>query len=156
MQVVFTELHCLFPLIFLCFLFSHFLTPQKWSISLPCSFSVPPTYVDRFYCCTFLLVTDLQVLCHETCHLFYMSHCVFFDCLMNQSRSVAEAMSQPLYLCPVCMRKLQKVLRFPSVVQYMRNVLQFLCQLIDAGLANRQLNNTVLWLEHCLTIIETD
>jgi len=75
---------------------------------------------------------------------------------MNQSRSVAEAMSQPLYLCPVCMRKLQKVLRFPSVVQYMRNVLQFLCQLIDAGLANRQLNNTVLWLEHCLTIIETD
>ena len=74
---------------------------------------------------------------------------------MNQSRSVAEAMSQPLYLCPVCMRKLQKVLRFPSVVQYMKNMLKFLHQLADAGLANQQLINTALWLERCISVTDT-
>jgi len=75
---------------------------------------------------------------------------------MNKSYSVAEAMSQPLYLCPVCMRKLQKVLRFPSVVQYMKNLLNFLRQIVDAGLANQQLTNTAMWLEHCLTFIESN
>jgi len=74
---------------------------------------------------------------------------------MNQSCSVAEAMSQPLYLCPVCTRKLQKVLRFPSVVQYMKNLIHFLRQLADAGLANQQLTNTVVWLDNCLTVIES-
>ena len=97
----------------------------------------------------------MQVLSHETCHLFYMSHCVFFECLMNKSHSVAEAMSQPLYLCPVCLRKLQKVLRFPSVVEYMKNLLKFLRRLADAGLANEQLTNTVLWFERCITVIDT-
>jgi len=72
---------------------------------------------------------------------------------MNHSCSVAEAMSQPLYLCPVCMRKLQKVLRFPSVVEYMKNLLRFLCQLVNAGLANQKLTDTVTWFEHCLTVI---
>jgi len=62
-------------------------------------------------------------------------------------------MSQPLYLCPVCMRKLQKVLRFPSVVEYMKNLLRFLCQLVNAGLANQKLTDTVTWFEHCLTVI---
>jgi len=74
---------------------------------------------------------------------------------MNQSCTVAEAMSQPLYLCPVCMRKLQKVLRFSSVVQYMKNMLHFLRLLPDAGLANRQLTDTVAWLERCLTVIDS-
>ena len=101
-------------------------------------------------CCSFL-----QVIAHETCHLFYMSHCVFFDCLMNHSCSVAEAMSQPLYLCPVCMRKLQKVLRFPSVAEYIRNLLRFLSRLVAADLANQKLIDTVAWFEHCLAIIAT-
>jgi len=74
---------------------------------------------------------------------------------MNQSNSVAEAMSQPLYLCPVCMRKLQKVLRFPSVVEYMKNMLTFLRQLADAGLVNQQLTNTALWLERCISVTDT-
>jgi len=91
---------------------------------------------------------------HETCHLFYMSHCVFFECLMNESCSVSEAMSQPLYLCPVCLRKLQKVLRFTSVVEYMKNMLKFLRRLTDTGLANQQLTNTVLWFQHCITVID--
>jgi len=74
---------------------------------------------------------------------------------MNHSSSVAEAMSQPLYLCPVCMRKLQKVLRFPSVAEYMKNLLRFLRQLVDAGLANQPLIDTVTWFEHCLSVIAT-
>jgi len=74
---------------------------------------------------------------------------------MNKSRSVAEAMSQPLYLCPVCTRKLQKVLRFPSVVQYLKNILHFLHQLVEAGISNRQLTDTVMWFEHCITVTES-
>jgi len=74
---------------------------------------------------------------------------------MNKSYSITEAMSQPLYLCPVCMRKLQKVLRFPSVVEYTKNLLTFLRQLAEAGFANQQLANTVLWFEHCVTVIDT-
>jgi len=103
-----------------------------------------------------LLFDCVQVISHETCHLFYMSHCVFFDCLMNQSHTVAEAMSQPLYLCPICMRKLQKVLRFPSVVHYMKNLLDFLQRLSTAGLASQQLVSTVVWLEHCITVVESN
>ena len=63
-------------------------------------------------------------------------------------------MSQPLCLCPVCMCKLQKVLRFPTVSEYMRNLLKFLCQLVDVGLVNQQLVSTVTWLEHSLVFIE--
>jgi len=37
----------------------------------------------------------------------------------------------------------------------MENLLRFLRQLVDAGLANHQLTSTVTWLEHCITVIET-
>ena len=35
-----------------------------------------------------------------------MQHCTAFHCLMNGSNHQAERDARPLYLCPVCLRKL--------------------------------------------------
>ena len=48
-----------------------------------------------------------QVLCHETGHMFGITHCVFYRCAMNGSNSLADADGAPLDFCPVCQRKLQ-------------------------------------------------
>ncbi len=47
-----------------------------------------------------------QVLCHETGHMFGISHCVFYRCAMNGSNSLADADGAPLDFCPACERKL--------------------------------------------------
>ena len=46
------------------------------------------------------------VLTHEVGHLFGMSHCIYYDCLMNGSNSLEESESRQIHLCPVCLRKL--------------------------------------------------
>lgn len=48
----------------------------------------------------------LRVLTHETGHLFGMGHCVYFQCLMNGTNHQAESDATPLFLCPICLRKL--------------------------------------------------
>lgn len=60
-----------------------------------------------------------QVMTHELCHTFGMKHCYYFECAMNESSSIEEAARQPLFLCPVCLRKLQRALRF-SVLERLR------------------------------------
>ena len=62
----------------------------------------------------------LKVMIHEVCHLFGMHHCTFFACLMNESNNVSQAQNQPLFLCPVCLRKLHKFLKFTIVPRYQR------------------------------------
>ena len=57
---------------------------------------------------------------HEVCHLVGMHHCTFFACLMNESSNVSQAQNQPLFLCPVCLRKLHKFLKFEIVPRYER------------------------------------
>lgn len=47
-----------------------------------------------------------------------MKHCYYFSCAMNESSSIEEAASQPLFLCPVCLRKLKKMLRFDIFQRY--------------------------------------
>jgi archaemetzincin len=43
---------------------------------------------------------------HETGHILGLLHCTVFRCLMNGSNHQAERDQRPLYLCPVCLRKL--------------------------------------------------
>ena len=66
-----------------------------------------------YYFCLYFQVTS-----HEICHVFGMSHCAYFACAMNESKSVFEAESQPLFLCPVCLRKLQKAINFDILERY--------------------------------------
>jgi archaemetzincin len=54
-----------------------------------------------------ILLRSCKVLAHETGHMFGLMHCVFFECLMNGSNHLKESDSQPIHLCPVCLRKLQ-------------------------------------------------
>lgn len=37
---------------------------------------------------------------------------------MNESASIEQASAQPLFLCPVCLRKLKKILRFDIFKRY--------------------------------------
>ena len=48
----------------------------------------------------------LKVLTHEICHLLGLLHCTLFECLMNGSNHGEELDGKPLFLCPICLRKL--------------------------------------------------
>ena len=50
--------------------------------------------------------------------MFGLAHCSFFCCLMNESSSIPEAERQPLFLCPVCLRKMCKALKFDILARY--------------------------------------
>ena len=50
---------------------------------------------------------SMKTACHELCHVFGMTHCPYFECLMNGSNLVNEADQKPFLLCPICLRKLE-------------------------------------------------
>ena len=61
-----------------------------------------------------------KVLAHESCHMFSMEHCIYYHCLMNGGNHMDEADSQPMHLCPVCLRKLHAVVEFDVPERYGR------------------------------------
>ena len=66
------------------------------------------------------LLRAFGVLSHETGHMFSIQHCIFFECLMNGSNSLEETDSEPGYLCPICLRKLQWNLSFDVRKRYQK------------------------------------
>ena len=54
----------------------------------------------------------VKILLHELGHLFGLNHCIYYICLMNGANHELEMDRQPLYLCPVCLRKLHSTLKF--------------------------------------------
>jgi len=69
-------------------------------------------------CHRLVLRRSCKVLAHEICHLFGMSHCIYFHCLMNGSNHLQESDARPLHLCPVCLRKLWTAVGFDLVERY--------------------------------------
>lgn len=67
---------------------------------------------------TLLLRRALHLLTHELGHSFGLAHCVYFECSMNGANSLDEADRQPLYFCPVCLRKLQHCFGFDLDARY--------------------------------------
>ena len=61
---------------------------------------------------------------HETGHVLTMSHCTAFRCLMNGSNHQQERDGRPLYLCPVCLRKLCWNLQVEPAA-YLRRLAEF-------------------------------
>ena len=53
---------------------------------------------------------SMKTACHELCHVFGMTHCPYFECLMNGSNLMNEADQKPFLLCPICERKLETYL----------------------------------------------
>ena len=51
-------------------------------------------------------------LLHETSHMFGLTHCTYWRCVVAGANSQDEADRSPLHPCPVCLRKLHSALRF--------------------------------------------
>jgi len=47
-----------------------------------------------------------KLVVHEIGHMFGLEHCIVYECDMNGSNHLRELDSQPLHLCPDCLRKL--------------------------------------------------
>jgi archaemetzincin len=69
-----------------------------------------------------LLRRSLKVVAHETGHMVSMAHCPFYECLMNGVNSLPELDRSPIWLCPVCLRKLQWNLKLDLRDRYRRLV----------------------------------
>lgn len=76
-----------------------------------------------------------RVVSHELCHTLGMKHCYYYQCAMNESASIEEASEQPLFLCPVCLRKLKKWLRFDIFERYkaMREAISSMVEVIQSS-----------------------
>jgi archaemetzincin len=68
----------------------------------------------------------VKILLHEVGHLFGLKHCIYYICLMNGANHEVEMDQQPLYLCPVCLRKLYSTLQFD--VRHMYETFVNLCE----------------------------
>lgn len=67
---------------------------------------------------TLALRRGLAVVVHEMGHAFGIEHCQQYACTMNGSNSLEESDTQPLRLCPPCLRKLQWNRGFEVVARY--------------------------------------
>ena len=56
-----------------------------------------------------MLYRSCKTLVHEICHMLGLLHCIYYKCAMNGDNGNEPS---PAYLCPVCLRKLQKALGF--------------------------------------------
>ena len=65
-----------------------------------------------------LLKRSCKVLAHESGHMFGMSHCIYYHCLMNGSNHLEESDARPLHFCPVCLRKLHHGIGFAPAERY--------------------------------------
>jgi archaemetzincin len=49
---------------------------------------------------------------HEISHMFGLTHCTYWRCVVAGSNSQEESDRSPLHACPVCLRKLHAAIRF--------------------------------------------
>ncbi len=61
---------------------------------------------------------SFEILTHEVSHMFGIQHCIYFACLMNGSNHQKESDSRPIFLCPVCLRKLKHAINFDVAKRY--------------------------------------
>lgn len=71
-----------------------------------------------------MLRRSCHILVHETGHMFGITHCTWFECIMCGSNHLAESDSRPMHACPVCLRKLHSSAKFDLVTRY-RKLLTF-------------------------------
>ena len=61
---------------------------------------------------------SLQILVHETGHMFGVHHCQTYACVMNGTNSLAETDARPIHLCPECLKKFRWNIGFDPVERY--------------------------------------
>lgn len=57
---------------------------------------------------TEILARTIRVTTHEVGHTLTILHCVFYECIMNGSNTLAEMDRRPLRLCPLDLEKLHR------------------------------------------------
>ena len=67
---------------------------------------------------TLLLQRSCKLLVHEIAHLLGVDHCIWYECCMNGSGHLSEDFRQPMFLCPVDLRKLQTLCGFDVATRY--------------------------------------
>jgi len=65
-----------------------------------------------------ILQRGCRLLVHEISHLLGVDHCIYYACCMNGSGHLEEDFTQPMYLCPVDLRKLYILCGFDIVQRY--------------------------------------
>ena len=65
-----------------------------------------------------VLKRSVKVMSHEVGHIFGMSHCIFYKCIMCGSNSLRESDSRPPFLCPLCLDKLKWNLGLDVMTRY--------------------------------------
>lgn len=65
-----------------------------------------------------MTLRSYKVMSHEVTHMFGVPHCIYFYCNMNGSNSLDELDRQPLFMCPVELRKLLFATGFDPVRRY--------------------------------------
>lgn len=63
----------------------------------------PDESAEMFRLC---LRRTIKTAVHEICHILTMQHCIDYECIMNGSNHREESDRRPLYLCPICLKKL--------------------------------------------------
>jgi len=88
-----------------------------------------------------ILQRACKVLAHETAHMFGLSHCIYYECVVNGANHLAETDASPQHLCPVCLRKLHFAAGFDAVKRYQELARFYRAHqwFDDLDLANRQL-----------------
>eukprot|EP00948_MAST-09A_sp_MAST-9A-sp1_P004010 g4010.t1 len=92
-----------------------------------------------------ILFRCAKVLTHETGHLFGISHCTYYECLMAGCNHLEEFDKRPLVLCPIDLRKLQRSCKFDVVKRY--KAMQILADQFGW-------TNTGEWLQQRIDFIE--
>jgi archaemetzincin len=65
-----------------------------------------------------VFLRSCKILAHETGHMFGLAHCISYRCVMNGCNSLEENDSQPIHLCPECLKKLQHAIKFDKEKRY--------------------------------------
>jgi len=61
---------------------------------------------------------DGKIMLHEVGHLFNLSHCIYFNCVMNGCNNYVENMNAWFEFCPICLRKICLNLKFDVLERF--------------------------------------
>lgn len=69
---------------------------------------------------SWILQRIIKIATHEIGHMYFLQHCIFYQCLMQGTNGLEQTDRNPITFCPICYRKLWKCTEFDHVERYKR------------------------------------